>query len=233
VAGAFGIPQTMLEDAANYATAKEHRLSFWQDTIRPRGNQLTSALNSQVLQQFGLRCEFAFDELDIFQEDEANRAASLYQLTNAGVPLLVAMDILGYDIHDEQKEVIRLSQVEAPPPAPQTTNIQQPANETPAPTQTEVRSALFNWKRASLAAVKSGHDAGVDFDHPVIPEAVSEYLRSALVGVMRADQVHAAFKQARELLKQQPVKAVVDGGIDATAELKRASDLLEMVLHAD
>ena len=37
VAMAFGIPQTMLEDAANYATAGEHRLSFWQDTVRPAG----------------------------------------------------------------------------------------------------------------------------------------------------------------------------------------------------
>jgi hypothetical protein len=34
---AFGIPQTMLEDAANFATSKEHRLSFWQDTEKRPG----------------------------------------------------------------------------------------------------------------------------------------------------------------------------------------------------
>jgi HK97 family phage portal protein len=239
VAGAFGIPQTMLEDAANYATAKEHRLSFWQDTIRPRGQQIMSALNAQLLEVFGLEAEFAFDEMDIFQEDEASRAGSLLALTNAGVPLVVAMDILGYDIEPEHQGLILAAsgQPAVVETAPETQPEMPAVSEMPGQMQpgngAEVRSAMYHWKQAALAAVKSGHEAGVEFDHPVIPEAVSEYLRSALVGVMRADQVHAAFKQARELLKQQPVKAVVDGGIDATAELKRASDLLEMVLHAD
>ncbi len=99
IAWAFGIPVTMLEDASNYATAKEHRLSFWQDTVRPRGNKLARVINSQLLKPvFGMEMEFAFDELDIFQEDEEQRSDSYYNYVSAGMRPSIAAQILGIDL---------------------------------------------------------------------------------------------------------------------------------------
>uniref|UniRef100_UPI0025A054F8 hypothetical protein n=1 Tax=Klebsiella pneumoniae TaxID=573 RepID=UPI0025A054F8 len=36
-------------------------------------------------------------------EDEAARAAALAQLTGAGIPLLLAMDLLGFELTDKQR----------------------------------------------------------------------------------------------------------------------------------
>lgn len=224
VAGAFGIPQSMLEDSANYATAKEDKLSFWQNAVKPRGIQLASALNKQVLKPMGLTCEYAFDEMDVFQEDEANRAGSLAQLTSAGVPLLIAMDILGYDFTEEQKAEILEATKKPEPVPPVVVNTPPVVDTTPVPpvppTREAIRSALFNWKKSALAAVKTGHDADIDFDHPAIDEHVADRIHDGLKASKTADDIHALFKNAQEWTKGPDV------GVDLLAELKRANDLL-------
>jgi HK97 family phage portal protein len=105
IADAFGIPITMLDDAANYATASEHNSQFWKTCIRPHGKRIASVLN-KYLKRYGIYAEYAFEELDEFQEDEANRADSVVKLTDAGMPLLVALDVLGYDLTKDQIEAI-------------------------------------------------------------------------------------------------------------------------------
>lgn len=110
IMSALEVPITMLEDAANYATAGEHRMSFYQDTVRPRGNQIENSLNRQLFYPLNMRMTICFDELDIFQQDEASRAESLAKLVESKVPLDLAMEILGYDLTEDQwdriKEVI-------------------------------------------------------------------------------------------------------------------------------
>ena len=98
VCWAFGIPQSMLEDAANYATAKEHRESFWFDTMKPRGRIYEDVINEQLLAQLGLRIEFRFDEMDVFQEDETKRATSYWNYVHAGMKPSIAAQILGIDL---------------------------------------------------------------------------------------------------------------------------------------
>jgi HK97 family phage portal protein len=118
VAMAFGIPQTMLEDAANYATAGEHRLSFWQDTVRPRGRIYEDVINSQLLGPMGMRIEFDYEEMGVFQVDEANRAGALLNLVNAGIDTQTAMEILGYEVTEEQKRRVMEKQRPSPPAPP-------------------------------------------------------------------------------------------------------------------
>lgn len=172
IALAFGIPQTMLEDAANYATAAEHRLSFWQDTIRPLGMKISGAFNEQLFRALGLEMTFAFDELDIFQTDEAQRAGSLNQLIAAGVPLLMAMDILGYDIDDEQ----RMALEKATQPTASTLSIE-----------------LDRWKRKALRALQSGKSADVEFISEIIPATLHSNISAALKTSTTPGQVRDAF----------------------------------------
>jgi HK97 family phage portal protein len=99
IAWAFGIPETMLTDAANYATAKEHRLSFWQDTVRPHADVwLAPTINEQLLAKMGLNFEFAYDEMDIFQEDESDRSDSFKNYVDAGMSPAIAAEILGIEL---------------------------------------------------------------------------------------------------------------------------------------
>ena len=96
IAMAFGIKQTLLDsEAANYATAQEDRLAFYEDTIKPRARLFADALNEQLLARDGLRLEFRFNEMDIFQEDENDRAELLNKLTTAGLPIEVALELAG------------------------------------------------------------------------------------------------------------------------------------------
>ena len=86
-----------------------------------------------------------------------------------------------------------------------------------------MRSALFQWKAAALAAVKTGHHAGIDFDHPAIPEGVSEFLRYELEAATDGQTVNELFKKAREMAKAE----VMDPTLLLARELQRANDLLE------
>jgi hypothetical protein len=94
--------ETMLKDAANFATAGVHDLQYWQNTIRPRCPKFQNVINNQFLKGTDIRVEFTPDELDVFQEDEAQRATSLQSLVNSKLPLRLAMEILGYDLTEEQ-----------------------------------------------------------------------------------------------------------------------------------
>jgi hypothetical protein len=109
IADSFGIPLPMLENPSNRSVTEELRLSFYQDTMQPRGNMIAGVINNQLLKPIGFELKFNFNQLDIFQTDEAERAGSLDQLVAAQVPLDLAMEILGYDLNEEQWERLRLS----------------------------------------------------------------------------------------------------------------------------
>jgi HK97 family phage portal protein len=240
-AAAFSIPQTMLEDAANYATSKDHTKQFWTTCVRPRGKQLESALNNGLFKQMGLSCAFAFEELDVFQEDESERAGSLKSLTDSGVPLLMAMDILGYDLdNDERAQLEKMANqpIELNTPAAQPT---APAAQPTAPVRSKptpeaVRSALYYWKQAALTAIGKGKTP--DFDTLDIEEHVADKIRAALTTCKTADDVHEVFKKARIWVKTPTAESqrVVfrydtrPPNDELVRELKRANDLLEKEL---
>ena len=100
IGAALGIPRSVLEsDAANYATSQTDMRSFWEMTVRPRLPMFEAAINEQL---FGdstdnYQIQFTPENLEVFQEDEAARSASLLQLVNAGIPLAESMAMLGYN----------------------------------------------------------------------------------------------------------------------------------------
>jgi len=99
IAAALGIPRTMLfSDAATNATAGEDRLSFYNETVVPNAGIIAEAFNEQVFSALKLRLEFRPEALDVYQEDENDRASALQALTTAGVELALAMQILGFEL---------------------------------------------------------------------------------------------------------------------------------------
>lgn len=216
-AAAMGIPQTMIEDAANFATAKEHSKQFWTATERPLGIRIQSALNRDVLWPMGYEARYDFDEMDVFQEDENERATSLAALVNAGMDLITACEILGYKLTDDQMTRIA-EKISAPAPAAQPA---QPVEV--APSGAATRSALFNWKAAALKALKSGHAADIDFDNPAIPETVEDAIHEGLQNSTTPEQVHELFAEAKEWIHTPLDHARIE------AQLQRANELLGKV----
>jgi hypothetical protein len=79
-------------------TAREHHQSFYQETVIPEAILIRDALNAQVFAPQGLELALDWQELDIFQEDESQRSDALLRLTQAQLPLPLAMEILGFDL---------------------------------------------------------------------------------------------------------------------------------------
>jgi hypothetical protein len=202
---AFGIPQTMLEDAANFATSQEHRLSFWQDTVVPRGEWIAEQFNRQLLKDFKIKMAFGFEELEIFQTDENERGDSLNKIVTAinlnAEAASWAMSVLGYDLTEEQEaelntmikkkeeEKEQMLEAAAASPAP-------PANQ-PKPKQPPAKAAwsddLARWERKALRVIKESQSAICTFESDLIPSDMREQVDAGLPGCKSADEVKALF----------------------------------------
>lgn len=214
IANAFGIPVNMFMGDDNYASADSHRMSFWQDVIRPRGRMLEGAFNRQLLNPLGLKMEFSFDEMDIFQEDEEQRSGSLLNLVDAGMPLGDAMETLGYDLPEGREyadynvtpEYIPGQLLEAEPVAKSEKLI-------------DYSEELDRWQRKALKRVKEGKSADCEFESELIPEEIQDELHAALKMCIDAGEVRWVFGGERE-----------PEDIGIYKELRRANDLLEKSL---
>lgn len=150
IAVAFGIPQTLLEDAANYATAREHRLSFYRETILPEAEQIQATLNQQLFGPLGLRFEFQPGQVEALQQDEATKADALVKLFEVGIVTL-----------DEVREQLGFSS-STPRPAP-------------AVQQGEMRAELRRWRDKVR---KQG--AGAPFVSGTIPAGIKMLVQERL-----------------------------------------------------
>ena len=172
---ALGIPYAVLfSEAANYATAKQDKLNFYEDTIVPRCEFIQSVFNEQLLEPIGYKLEFQPQTLDIFQEDESERADALLKYTQAGYPLLMASDVLGVELSEEQRAILEeqerikaenrdrmleLSQRQPPPFE----------NNSDREEENKMLDDLGKWERKALNALKRGKGAAVEFSSDEIP----------------------------------------------------------------
>jgi HK97 family phage portal protein len=173
VALAFGIPKTMLQDAANYATAKEHRKGFYDETIVPKANRLRDTINTQLLADVGARLDFDFGSLPIYQEDEEKRAQVFKLYVEAGLHVLNAAELSGIELTDEQL----LRQQEQPT---QPTQPALPQEQEDDPMQEDLK----RWQRKATKRLKDGKGADCDFESDYIPES----LKGAISGALAAAQ---------------------------------------------
>jgi HK97 family phage portal protein len=233
IATALGVPQTLLEDAANYATAVEHRQSFIIDTVSPECELIQEAVNEQLFKPLGLELEFRPQELDIMQTDEAERAASLQQLTGAGVPLKLAMEVLGYDLTDAQWLELEQAQEEKRAEQERQFELQKARFAQPVEVAEPVlngreageamRSELRLWQRK---AEKRGKIVG--FESDLIPFGVK-----ALVTQRLSDDVDTAFAflkaadydAAEEALQKRIAKALREAENVVLAAIEAGEDV--------
>ena len=180
IAMAFGIKQTLLDsEAANYATAQEDRLAFYEDTIKPRARLFEDALNEQLLARDGLRLEFRFNEMDIFQEDENARAELLNKLTTAGLPIEVSLQLAGYKLTEEQLSMLEEHQEQ----------LDDRIDETPVDERT---AELRKWQKFAEKRVKEGKELR-EFETDLIEPSMHGAISGALEGVKTAEEVKHIF----------------------------------------
>ena len=198
IAVAAGVPQTMLEDAANFATATEHHQAFYSETVVPEAVIIEAALNTQIFAPLGLRCVIDWQSLDIFQQDEAERGAALAQYVNAGVPLDLAMEMLGVDLpnqmtYDQLRERLDADKEKSQAQALEIAGARRPAfggEEGPPGGQ---REELRRWQRKALKALAAGKGADVAFESDVLTADEQVLIRERLGVAASEEEVKAAF----------------------------------------
>ena len=233
IAIALNIPMSILfANAANYATSQQDELNYLNKNIIPRCQFIESILNEQIFEDLGLHWTFLPETLDAMQEDETERAQALGQYITAGFPLLMACDILGIELSDEQRKELEDAEAEkkakadelakqmAQKPEPQPEE-EQPQDES-IPQDTTFKSELDKWKRKAINAMKKGKPANVDFVSTIIPSETYETIMNALGDCKSEDDVKGAFD-----VTQSPEPKFGDSIMVLANELKRATDLLE------
>jgi hypothetical protein len=183
IAMAFGIKQTMLDsEAANYATAQEDRLSFYEDTIKPRARIFADALNTQLLERDGMRLEFRFEEMDIFQQDEGDRADLLNKLTLAGMPIELALELAGYKLTDEQAAMLNTHQEQL-----------DEREDVAGSEQVDEREAeLRRWQRMAEKRIKDGKGIR-EFESSIIEPSLHGAISGALEAAKSVEDVKHLF----------------------------------------
>ena len=169
-------------------TAKEHRLSFWQDTIRPRGNKLASVINRQLLAPMGLELKFGFDELDIFQEDEERRSASYLNYINAKMKPSIAAQILGIDL----PEGIEYSALDEKPAVVEPV-VDEPIDGSP---RKSITAELKRWERFVLKRVREGKKPQREFVSKELPASLMGAIGGQLENSVDEKAVRAIFRDA-------------------------------------
>lgn len=203
---ALGVPESRLwSSAANYATRDADEKAYFRGTIIPEFDLIAEALNEQVFTaQFhldGYRIESQPETLDIFQSEEVDRSASVTSLVNAGMPLKLALEVLGYDLTDAQWAALALlekeDEPEPTPPQLQPFTGEMPAPEIEEPEETPItpaqRKELDIWRRKANKALKAGVSPDCEFTVETIPALLAEEIHAALADCKTAQDVGALF----------------------------------------
>jgi hypothetical protein len=110
IATALGIPQSLLfSNATNFATAKQDDKHFYQKRIIPDCNFIEGVLNEQLFSDMNYEFRFMPETLEVFQEEEKDRAQALSFMVSAinADPEVaqVAMAMLGMDMPTEVEKL--------------------------------------------------------------------------------------------------------------------------------
>lgn len=195
IATAIGVPQTILfSNAANYATAKQDDLHFYDKTVVPDCDMIQGVLNEQIFEPAGYRLQYIPDTLDIFQEDEKERAAALLQLVQAEMPLEVALRTLGFELTDEDWAAIEAEKIENKERAEAFAERFEPSQPKPNENDDELRSHLDKWQRKAIKRFKAGKGAAAEFDSDVISNALNASIAGALDEAKTLEDIGSIFK---------------------------------------
>ncbi len=193
IAVALGIPYTILyPEAANFATAKQDDIKFYKDTVIPRCEFLSEVMNEQVFVPMGYRLEFLPQSLEIMQEDEAERADSLLNMVNASVPTVTAMEILGYDLTDEQWIAVKEAMQQKEENREQMSDRFNQGGNGRIPVARQ-GDEMSKWMRKSLSSLAKGKSADVPFVSEIIPASLHGAIAGALESATDSGDVASVF----------------------------------------
>lgn len=194
ISTALGIPHSLLfSNASNFATAQQDDLHFYSKTIVPEAEFIAGVLNSQMLDDMGLRWEFRPETLDAYQEDETQRAQALGAYVTAGMKLSIAAQILGVEL-PEGIEFEDLDPEPQPPPIIVAAGAVSPGGE-PKPGEGMAQD-LERWQRKAVKRAREGKAGPVPFESEFIPAGLKAGIEHN-IALLGPEEAFAFLKKKR------------------------------------
>lgn len=219
IAVSMGVPMSKLLSSSvsglgGGGVAESDDVGFYTDTVKPLGDFIAEVLNAQLLRPMGYQWLWLWDTLDVFQQDENQRAQAFKTYVDAGMVADVAAYMLGIeipvpdDVPEHYAEAFGLDEEEEEPmpgQAPpemleqqrllqQTAGAEGPGNGRADMAETMRSIDLDKWERMAARRFDEGHpEKALEFETELIPHAMAEGIRKALGGCEDAGDVRALF----------------------------------------
>lgn len=191
IATALGIPHSlMMSNAANFATAKQDDVSFYDKTLIPLARMIQHQLNTRLFFEHGATLVFRPGRLEAFQALESEKAERLGFLFDRGVITL-----------DEYRKQMGLEPLEPADDTDDThddTTLDDAIENLQVSDNERALTDLEAWRRKAAKRVREGrHDRAVQFDEHTIPAHVESQIVRQLERVRDTSAVNQIFDDAR------------------------------------
>ncbi len=209
ISTALGVPVTKLfsgeaSGLGGGGVVAQDDLNFYKETIIPQCRFIASALNEQVFGWGGMGYSLRFhpELMDIFQEDEARRAGAVKTYVDGGLPLHVALEVLGVELPDgfEYGDFEPEPEPEPQPIPPQFLGGQDDEQ----PDDQEAKADLRKWRGVALRQLRAGKSAAYDFESEYINAARHTEILYALQDATTDQEVKAAFAATFQSIPYYP-----------------------------
>jgi HK97 family phage portal protein len=208
IAAALGVPQTVLfSPAANYATALQDDVHFYEKTIKPEARAIRTTLNEQVFKPLGYYLKEHPERMEIYQRLEAEKSTSVKTLVDGeimtrrearqhmGLPDEPAPDDPQYKEFTEEKKPQEI------PPELEAANALAKQNEangqTDADEENEFAKALGQWQAKALNRWNENRFAkALEFVSDAIPVSLVSAIKGDLEACKSKDAIKAVFESA-------------------------------------
>lgn len=198
IAAAFGIPSGVFMSDNAFATEMDALVYIWltSGVFVSVYQTIEDSFNQQIWEKFGVEARFDIQSLDAFQQEETDKSGSVATLsgvfTSEPDAALVAMDILGYELTDEQTAAIEALKPDKPePPAEVAPVVEQPAPMTlPTDEENAIAEEMLKWRTFAERPRKR------EFETKHIPPALALRINAGLRAAKSADEIQAVFDGA-------------------------------------
>jgi hypothetical protein len=261
IADAFGIPSALFMSDNAFASEFDALRKQWYTASRFVGiyQTIEETLTEQLLKAYGYKMRFNLEALEVFQEDEAKRSASLGSFVSAVADnpevAQLGMQILGYDLDKDQqgqldklikdKETARAQMAEQTKPTdtePDGEETDDEPEEMEAETEEETPLAkslnlsadeikdLALWYDRSRQWFVKGKGTAVDWENKHLPETIAAPIRLKLAEAKSEGDIAQAFSLG-ETVTPAPVYRTETVTLDAQTEaIKQLAGVIEKAI---
>lgn len=203
IATALGVPQSLLfSNAANFATATQDDINFYDKAIIPFGRMIERQLNERLFEPAGFRFEFQPERLEVYQQLEGSKVDKLTVMLRDGViDIAEYREMLGLpprpDLEDQPEQITVMP---IPPQQLQAQNEQPDSPDDDQDDDPAIRAAigeLRTWLNVAKKRMKEGtYQKALEFRAEYIPAGLQEIIKAQLETALDVDNVHAIFADA-------------------------------------